>query len=87
MTPEEILAEAARLVERGWCQGTYRDTDGRVCLVGALNEASGRPCTYLDEAWNAVCLEIPQGPSDWNDTPGRTAEEVATALRNAKRWL
>ena len=86
MTPEEILSEAARLVEKGWCQGRLRSGLG-VCAVGAILDA-GRSDNGLNVAVSALVQEI--GTPDigrWNDTPGRTKEEVATALRNAKRWL
>lgn len=50
-------------------------------------------------AWLAVMAEVGVGPEspespmisrnliEWNDAPGRVAEEVITALRNAKRHL
>lgn len=40
-TAAEIIDQASReLDEHGWCRGTIQDMDGRMCVVGALNEAS-----------------------------------------------
>jgi hypothetical protein len=102
MTPEEILAGAANILEqKGWLQCAWEDYDGRCCLLGALAKAG---CLQSDEGkkhWcrlkHAVAQEVgvpDEGPGghydsliDWNNEPGRTKEEVITALRNAKRWL
>lgn len=116
-TAEEILIEAAELVERdrGWCQGQNHrlmwDVDGlheQHCLVGAIRTAAGIAvmregdgiAEYVDfgtsfqglrEATRAVGLELgvgdPLAIMAWNDMRGRTPEEVATTLRNAKRHL
>jgi len=100
MTAEEALAEAARLVEQGWNQGAYaRDlSETQVCLVGAIRKAltgtvritsalSNCDMTYTT-ALKAIADELhPALTIEWNDTLGRTKEEVATALRNAKRFL
>ena len=99
MTTEEILAEAARLVEEKWSQRYPTTRQEGFCAFGAIRYASGSR-NSLDGDFNsyfpalaAVCKEIGlEKPAagclgDWNDAPGRTKEEVATALRNAKRWL
>lgn len=100
-TAEEILIEAAELVERpeGWCQGSLADRNRtQVCLEGALIQAC-LGILYLGEsdllgrdpelfrAYHAVRKEVGRTPALWNDQPGRTAEEVATVLRNSKRHL
>lgn len=91
MTPEEILARAADLVDNGWCQGVYQDDDGNVCMRKALLIASGlSEDNFIPEnIYQAAWKEIGYGErmTDWNDASGRTKEEVSTALRNAKRWL
>ena len=99
MTAEEVLAKAARIVEAGWYQGGYVSPDGtKVCAMGAIRVAAGeriselnsyRPSKVADPAIVALSYEVDdvRGIGMWNDTPGRTAEEVATTLRNAKRHL
>ena len=96
MTPEEILAKAADLIEeRGWCQGVGITGTGQRCLGRALWDATGLPidaqCPAVP-AWRdaEAALTKELDPLDiilYNDAPGRTKEEVVTALRNAKRWL
>jgi hypothetical protein len=102
ITPEDILRKAADLVERpgGWCQGDWT-TGKALCLTGAIMAASlgverlplhafirFGSARRMKTAHQAVATEIGQWTlAAWNDAPGRTAIEVATALRNAKRWL
>ena len=95
LTSEEILAKAADLVEFSgtWGQGDEAVALGHsVCVMIALNDVAGNAarksyvvaeCALLKEIGAAHIVEA----MDWNDFPGRTKEEVATALRNAKRWL
>jgi len=91
MTPEEALAKAADLLEQdGWCQGVLIDHYGRRCLLGAIEAA--RLEDTSDALFSPICNAIQAelggaNPISWNDTPGRTQEEVVTLLRNAKRWL
>jgi hypothetical protein len=93
VTPEEILVRAAELVEQGWMQGHFHGPHGEVCLSAAIQQALGQCDKALrwrfgEMIQNAVVTEVnAESLVDWNDAPGRTAEEVATALRNAKRWL
>jgi hypothetical protein len=97
MTAEEVLAGAAtRLETHGWVQHDFIDATGRACLFGALHLADPS-----EEHWitvkDAVAQELgylrPWGSEtdlaivDWNNTPGRSVDEVVTTLRNAKRWL
>jgi hypothetical protein len=92
VTPEDVLARAADIVERGWRQDASTDGDHRRCLTMALNDATPEYAPYR-AALDAVAREIGIEGSNvcmvgqWNDAPGRTQEEVVTALRNAKRWL
>lgn len=99
MTPNDIILKAKELIERdGWVQGSLRWTHDGVCqgrcLVGALRDASmleisfpapeysARYNSYLaarqrvrDLAWNDEVV--------WNDTPGRTKDEVLEMLTKA----
>lgn len=95
MTTEEVLAGAADLLEkRGWCQNITEDSAGRLCLVGALRKMAPGDREYFS-ARAAVCQELHLSERemklsahiDWNNAPGRTAEEVITTLRNSKRFL
>ena len=94
MTPEEVLAEIADTLEQGWCQ--WRESENRngkmhYCIGGAFNKlVYGR--LHLDRhamvsAWHALEKEMGIPPVIWNDTEGRTQEEVVTTIRNAKRHL
>ncbi len=88
-TWQQLLLDAARIVRVRWRQGDYGNAGGPRCAVGALREAAA----LIDEqglfsdVYTCALLRfgdrlkgtIPK----WNDTPGRTAEEVATAMEEA----
>lgn len=83
-----VRATAQELTEHGWCQGTTRDLDGKLCLVGALHRVTYQSHIYgaaLSCLWDQLVLSdhSPElSPIGWNDAPGRTAEQVV-ALCNA----
>lgn len=97
MTPKEILIEAKRLLEtKGWCQGAYAKrlhgeialnfigdpTVAAYCSSGAICEAQ-KPSMAEDAAYYFI-KAIGGGPIPrWNDTPGRTKEEVLAAFDKA----
>ena len=90
-TPSEILTDAADLIERdGWRQG--RGSQGQ-CATSAIWEANrteGIPKTAQahaeTEALSALRDVINRHAiPKWNDGPGRTKEEVVSALREAAR--
>ena len=101
MTAEEVLAKAADIVEQGWCQHQLEDSHGNHCALGALIKASEAEVNSLAclsdpaylGAYRAALREL--GGDDWrkvdlvswNNTPGRTPEEVSSTLRNAKRFV
>lgn len=82
------LRAAADVLERdGWTQGEYEQPDGCKCISGALRSVCGGIDTtdtdrYLS-AWYALRPVIGRGAINWNDEPGRTADEVIAALRTA----
>jgi hypothetical protein len=94
-TVADVLRHAALLIEeRGLCQdGAYGDDNGSLCAIGSINVSRGkdRMADSLDDpavsalydwVWrNVGDLSV----IDWNDSDGRTAEEVAAALR-ATAW-
>jgi hypothetical protein len=98
MTTAEQLRAAAVRVRLGWCQGALKQGE-RVCAIGALGLSIAPPgatavtilslmpasCALLraiGHGWKDA-LDAPLHVTAWNDTPGRTAEEVATALECA----
>lgn len=80
----DILNNAATLIEeRGWTQGRSEDSEGRLCLVGAVcrYRITG-PFSLYDDVFRALHRWVYTGDlADWNDAPKRTAAEVIFALR------
>ena len=84
-----VLLDAAQIVRKGWCQNAI-ERGGKYCAIGALYVASGNPAISgvlkgpamraFGELWDSV------GRIDeWNNAPGRTAEEVAAAMEECAR--
>jgi hypothetical protein len=92
--PDPVLLRAAEVVrERGLCQGPWR-ADGPLCAAGAVGEAGGalglsrggmerRVLKFARALGGSAVSDV----HDWNDTPGRTAGEVAEALERAAYGL
>jgi hypothetical protein len=79
---QRMLLDAADLIEeRGWCQGSYSDQDGRVCAIGAIVRAGNHQHYRRAEAM--MMMVVGMSVVGWNDIKGRTKEEVITALRRA----
>ncbi len=89
----QVLRRTAELLETdGWCQGNSRE-EARMCVWAAINAASDREHRdNLAQAWRRACkvsdilcdhLELANYDllPCWNDTPGRTVEEVVDVLR------
>lgn len=91
---KRVLLDAARLINtHGWVQGFNMSEDG-YCAGGAIIEALGLP-QYAD--WDAqhrgaylratlplvehLCKLGERSIVQWNDTPGRTKDEVVSVLR------
>lgn len=74
----------AEIEKCGWCQKQYNSPKGEICLMTALSRAF---FFYPDrDANHALVLhrllkKIRTGIVSWNDTPGRTKEEVIDVLR------
>jgi hypothetical protein len=95
-----VLEDAADYIDvHGWCQRRAVDVSGRVCLVGAITRAAiagqgqrsfgvsgpamGAVAAYLAlhrDFWRGVEWLPP-----WNDTRGRTQDEVTDTLRRAAK--
>jgi hypothetical protein len=89
---QKLLLEAAEILEtRGWIQGEMC-TDEGFCTLGAINRAGydvGNTAP-ITTAILAVIAKIgapptmgPRAIARWNDTYGRTKEEVVHTLRDA----
>lgn len=84
--PAVLTAAADLLEEKGWTRKVAEDSQGRHCLVGALfqvilNLPPNNGSIYYD-ALEAVQQRLPGGRVvNWNDNPGRTAEQVIALLR------
>lgn len=91
---EDAQAVKQVLQEHGWCQGGYRDSHGRVCLLGAIFYMA--VIEQIDEAEHDALVDAIRAKlrdrmefmlpgmivpiSLWNDKPGRTVEEVYELL-------
>ena len=92
----QLLLDGAKIVRERWRQdGLGRNGEPR-CAVGALREATGlleyeaassglvysatrRLCKTLGVSEHSYGRSV----AEWQDTPGRTAEDVATAMEAA----
>lgn len=90
-----VLWRAADNCEkRGWLQNSWGRPGGPQCLGGHIETAAnelGLSVSELMGPEKTVISVVSQrnpimGPTvEWNNAPGRTKEEVITALRNAAR--
>jgi hypothetical protein len=92
--PDPVLLRAAEIVrERGLRKGPWK-AGGPICAAGAVGAAGDdlnltRP-EMEERVLRFACALGGSEPSDvhrWNDTPGRTAEQVADALERAAYGL
>jgi hypothetical protein len=95
----DILRKAANVVRKGWVQGELEDPMGRHCALGALRTVSDVELYTMPLPQDPVFAEVTLladliGPNphttdahstltDWNDEPGRTADDVITLLEQA----
>lgn len=94
-TTDEIIEDAADLIEKGWCKRNYIDADGNVCAVEALWQVifadaqdHGTDYTRFKEVRNAINRVLPEPDMSiigWNDDPDRTKQEVLDAFRLAAK--
>lgn len=86
LTPDRhILLGAAQYIrDHGWCQNQWSKPDGSVCLLHAVRsvranykatiKAEARLNAYAIQRWGYFT------PVNWNDTVGRTKEQVINLL-------
>ncbi len=86
----QLLLDAADELERvGWCQHAMMNHLGNRCVVGAVASVRARqrstlPLDASQQAENALYAIV--GPIvGWNDTDGRTQDEVLDVLRSVAR--
>ena len=89
------LLEAARIVERGWCQGMFGAGLGYNrkgnCLWGAVMKATDSGMGPANERERAAMkavgcvlgVDCSNDAALWNDAPERTQAEVVKALQEA----
>jgi len=88
-TPGVLLLEAADYIEKnGWCQKmAYQHSSNGMtssCAIWALVLMRKGDFKNWDIAVNRLSTYTEDGNiPNWNDTPGRTKEEVVSALREA----
>ncbi len=73
--PKVALLERARYIlhKRGWVQGETYNLDGKVCLFGAIREASVELGRWRG-SWED--LRLGPWPIPFNDEPGRTLADI-----------
>lgn len=94
----DALEETADLLERdGWIQGAYANPQGQHCIVGAMSMVADETAKVRPHAFRYFLIEAVQHvipPEqvrststivDWNDTQGRTKQEVLDTLRLAAK--
>lgn len=92
----EVLTNAAKYIEKhGWCQGHYRNNNGTVCVMGAIDTVTRRRTNYMEsylDAGNLLLNYLNDGQRyqwkslpQWNDSTYRTKEQVLQAMREAAK--
>lgn len=90
-TVSDVLLAAADVLYRdGWTQGKAHGRDGSHCVAGAIQIAAGLGLNAIAltdgymAAFRAFSDVVPgMWVAEWNDVPGRTADEVIHALKDA----
>ena len=81
---DDFLEMRDLINERGWCQHTSRDEQGRICLMGAYHGTCDTSrfftANFKDSTYYRLYQATDRSPISWNDTPGRTQAEVLALL-------
>jgi hypothetical protein len=95
--PTDLLNAVQVIKDRGWVQGHYEASDGRVCALGALRVACGtdanRPGdTYnFDSNWLIAATAFHKVHAEsllsFNDNEGRTTESVIAAIEETAKTV
>jgi len=89
LTADEVLERAASVVDLGWAQGDGSenfDSTGGHCAITAVDYSALDADLDVHEAAQSALVKAIGGDCveaiwKWNDTPGRTKEEVSAMLR------
>lgn len=77
MTTLEHLQTAARLlVMGGFCRGTYSNEAGQHCILGAVRAVAPEYFVVPAAVYTLTDALGSHNLANWNDTPGRTKDEV-----------
>lgn len=76
-----LLAVAAAIEERGWCQGYFEDAHGRLCIIGAFQYVARNGGSYYVGALSRFIAAVGGSSILFNDAQGRTQAEVVAKLR------
>ena len=79
---QTTLLKAAEIVRERWNPRAYGHKGGPRCALGAIDEAAGRGLSGAHPAVRHLRGHVGCFISDWNDSPGRTAEEVASVMES-----
>lgn len=86
-TPVRAILQGARdmLSTRGWCQRSFRNEQGERCLAGAIGQfardTQGEQWPWAaTNAQEVVIAKLGKCLIKWNDTDGRTKEQVLGLL-------
>lgn len=80
---EQVLMDAAQIVRSRWRQGHFGQDGEPRCAMGAIWEASDKNMVHEKGPTHLLLFYLDRSIPDWNDTPGRTADEVASAMESA----
>jgi hypothetical protein len=87
MNLRKVFLDAANHLEGvGWCQKVDEDDQGRVCLHKAISIVASDQVVRL-KATRRFTKLVGLHALTFNDTPGRTMEQVTAALRMCARQL
>jgi len=95
MNASEIAFKAADYIAKhGWCQGKLQDSEGKVCLEGAIMIVAGiAEIQSSEQAASTLIREListtgSRGPLHyWNDHVAESAEDVILLLKQAGHEL
>jgi hypothetical protein len=74
------FAGAARLIKKnGWTRGENRGPKGEYCLLSAIEHSIDKNESFHDYV-EIITNKLKYKPSDWNDMPRRTKQEVVDLL-------
>lgn len=87
MSPAEVLERAAEYIEEhGWIQDPC-SAQGPQCVGNAIAFVNKPQYRAQEMFWRYLGLSSIADVWAWNDTPGRTAEEVCRTLREVAASL